>query len=260
MSKKKSETDIINHKNKTITILSDYMDSLIDTDPKKVDLLSYWLHTYTNYLKFEDMFDPKKNKRYERGDIVQVNLGFNVGSEHGGLHYAVVLDNNNNHSSPVLTIIPLSSSNGANIHVTEVFLGDDIYQKLKSKISGIKQAYTEQIDEIKSIEQMIQETILSIEKNKIDNDEGINTLRSKLELLKIKKNNAEKKKSEADKIAKEINKMNRGSVALVNQITTISKIRIVDPIHNQGVLNGIKLSPNNLDNINKKIIELFLRN
>ncbi len=31
-------------------------------------------------------------RRYKRGEIVKVHLGFNVGSEEGGLHYAVVLD------------------------------------------------------------------------------------------------------------------------------------------------------------------------
>ena len=48
-------------------------------------------------------------RRYKRGEIVKVHLGFNVGSEEGGLHYAVVLDKNNAKSSPVITIIPLTS-------------------------------------------------------------------------------------------------------------------------------------------------------
>lgn len=46
---------------------------------------------------------------YKRGNIVKLNFGFNIGSEYGGLHYGVVLDNHNAQSSPVITVIPLTS-------------------------------------------------------------------------------------------------------------------------------------------------------
>ena len=40
--------------------------------------------------------------------------------------------------------------------------------------------------------------------------------------------------------------MKEGSVALVNQITTISKMRIFDPRNLKGVLAGISLSEDNM--------------
>ena len=40
----------------------------------------------------------------------------------------------------------------------------------------------------------------------------------------------------------EIKNMKKGSIALVNQITTISKIRIYDPKRNDDVLSKIRLS------------------
>ena len=46
-------------------------------------------------------------------------------------------------------------------------------------------------------------------------------------------------------------------MALVNQITTVSKIRIYDPKTDHDVLSGIKLSNEKLDLIDKEIIKLY---
>lgn len=64
---------------------------------------------YVKYISFEDKFKPTRNISYKRGNIIKVNFGFNIGSEQGGLHYAVVLDKKNDHHSPVITVIPLTS-------------------------------------------------------------------------------------------------------------------------------------------------------
>ncbi len=55
----------------------------------------------------------------------------------------------------------------------------------------------------------------------------------------------------------EVLKMRVGSLALVNQITTVSKIRIYDPKTDHDVLSGIKLSNEKLDLIDKEIIKLY---
>ncbi len=61
-----------------------------------------------------------------------------------------------------------------------------------------------------------------------------------------------------DKIGLEISRMKEGSVALVNQITTISKIRIFDPRNLKGVLAGISLSEENMEKINEKMKSLYI--
>lgn len=53
--------------------------------------------------------------------------------------------------------------------------------------------------------------------------------------------------------------MKHGSIALVGQITTISKIRIYDPIYPGDVLSGIRLSKESMDKLDNKTIELFTR-
>lgn len=255
MSKAKSINDIRAHKNNVLSIMDKYFESLLTTEPKKADLLAYWLHTYTNYLKFEDSFDPKRNKNYERGDIVRVNLGFNVGSEHGGRHYAVVLDKSNNHASPIVTIIPLSSSDGSDVHSSEVYLGDDIYQKVSAKIKGLRQAY--RIEQLELTE--LQNSMQSLLKADGINEEQLSKAQANQALLATKAESIKDKQMELKKAQDEISKMKAGSVALVSQITTISKIRIEDPTNIHGALNGIKLSSENLDAIDNKISELFLK-
>ena len=64
--------------------------------------------------------------------------------------------------------------------------------------------------------------------------------------------------SRRDKISNEILKMKTGSIALVNQITTISKIRIYNPLHSNNVLGNVKVSNEILDAIDDKIRELYI--
>lgn len=64
---------------------------------------------------------------------------------------------------------------------------------------------------------------------------------------------------EINKIKNEVDKMKRGSIALVGQIRTISKIRIYDPKTNMDVLSNIKLSNEKLDLIDEAIKFLYIK-
>ena len=55
----------------------------------------------------------------------------------------------------------------------------------------------------------------------------------------------------------EVNKMKIGSIALVCQIRTISKMRIYDPKTNFDILSGVKLSSEKLDLIDHEILQSF---
>jgi mRNA-degrading endonuclease toxin of MazEF toxin-antitoxin module len=64
---------------------------------------------------------------YKRGDIVLAHFGYNVGHELGGIHYAVVVERDNNLSSGIVMVVPLSSLESGktrnDLHKSEVFLG-----------------------------------------------------------------------------------------------------------------------------------------
>ena len=132
-----NKEDVIKNKNEAIKMMTDYLDNCLETEDsnniKKVNLISYWLRDYIKYIKDEKNFNPINLKTYERGDIIKVNLGFNIGSELGGLHYCVVIDKKNNRNSPVVTVIPLSSQKTDKINKNSIILGNDIYNKLIEK-------------------------------------------------------------------------------------------------------------------------------
>ncbi|HAV90650.1 MAG TPA: growth inhibitor PemK [Eubacterium sp.] len=265
MSNYKSREKVLKHKDKTLEILNEYLIELAKDQPKKVDLISYWLHTYSNYLRYEEFFDPKRNKRYERGDIVKVQFGFNVGSEYGGLHYAVVIDKNNNLSSPVVTVVPLSSTDDKIISKHNVDLGNELVQKVKSKLLGMQQ---EVLEKEKDNERFLEELHNLIDESEIDegkkeihvSDEKYYDIKCIIEKCYEKLDQINEQKRDIRKMLKELSKMKNGSMALVNQMTCISKIRIEDPKNMYGVLHGIKLSPEGLDRINEKIKELYIMN
>lgn len=63
---------------------------------KKSDLLAYWINDFAQYHDEEKTFNIAKSGMYSRGDVIKVNLGFNIGNELGGLHYCIVLNKYDN--------------------------------------------------------------------------------------------------------------------------------------------------------------------
>lgn len=150
-------------------------------------------------------------KKYKRGDVIKVNFGHRIGREHGGLHYAIVIDNDNALASNTITVIPLSSFKS---HLDKNHLGKD-------------------------------RLYLGIEIYK---------------LLIDKLNSLNSHSQEATVVKKALSRMKTGTIALIGQITTISKYRIYDPLSTKNALHKIRLSDNTLDDIDCKIRELFTHN
>ena len=249
--------DIIKNKNEAIKMLNNYLDTCVSKDGKylkKANLISYWLKDYVRYIEKEETFNSSKLKKYSRGDIIKVNLGFNIGNEEGGLHYCVVLDMINARKYSTLTVIPLTSQKeNKSIPKSAILIGTEIYDKLSLKNKALKEKAKEKS---KKLRKELQETLKLPENNE---DEKL--------LKNVKQNNINDKikllNNDIDlinKIQEEISQMKNGSVALVNQITTISKQRIYNPKLDIDVLSGIKLSNDSLNLIDKKLKELFTKN
>ncbi|MBE5932940.1 MAG: type II toxin-antitoxin system PemK/MazF family toxin [Lachnospiraceae bacterium] len=241
MSKAKTEQELNKHKSDAINKLNKYLDKLIksndDKAKGKADKLCYWLVDWCRFLGLEKNFDSKKLIKYKRGSIVKVHLGFNVGSEEGGLHYAVVLDKDNAMNSPVITVVPLTSvKSNTDLNKLKpgaIHIGNELYNSLNSKFTTKMNEVQKRLNDLKeySDEEKASEKIPSILKE-------LDQLRD---------------------MQSEIQNMNRGSIALVNQITTISKIRIYDPKSNHAPLKGVKLSNDKLELIDKEILKLFTK-
>lgn len=256
MSSSKEPIDSL--RSSALIALSSRVDALPD-DKKR--LLCYWVRDYARLLGKESTFDSKKLLRYKRGSIVKVHLGFRLGSEEGGLHYAVVVDHNVQ-SSPVATVIPLTSvkpnTDLENLHSSRVYLGDEVYQLLDSKLSLV-------IDEFTTITEDLNTRISAFEKERVSPSESTDdkaaeeARRIAVDALRKKLFEFKQKLVCVRKTSDEISKMKHGSIALVGQITTISKISIYDPIYPGDVLSGIRLSKESMDKLDNKTIELFTR-
>ncbi len=280
MAKSFTKEDVIQNKKEAIKSLNKLLESYINDSSmkhlKKAHLISYWIKDYVNLINYEERFDPTKNIAYKRGNVVKLNFGFNVGSEYGGLHYGIVLDNKNDHNSPVLTIIPLTSMKDTKtIHNNSVNLGNEIYRSLKLKYDTISKSLKDEKDEIAETLAVVSffvdlshtelDEIEQCESNSNEfakrlesADKYLQTANKLKELWEKKQKHNKEEQSYLDKIGFEIAQMKEGSVALVNQITTVSKMRIFDPRNLRGVLAGISLTEESMEKINRKVKELYI--
>lgn len=255
----KNKKSAIQHLNK---LLESYILDSSEVHLKKADLISYWIKDYVRYLNFEETFDPKRYISYKRGDVIKVGFGFNVGAEYGGLHYAVVLDKLNDHASPVVTVAPLTSVKAVNqLERHNVSLGNEIYRLMKVKADAVAKSIQDERNELaKSMYYF--DSISKMMKNSISGSDETAMLLSEskriLKNLRIQSEHLDSVADELDKIISEIARMKQGSVALLGQITTISKMRIYDPQKSKDVLYGISLSEDNMVKINEKIKELYV--
>lgn len=198
---------------------------------KKSNLLAYWIEDFSQYHDDEYVFDTTTLKTFKRGDIVKVNLGFNVGNEMGGLHYCVVVNKNDNPYSGTLNVVPLSSAKENKVYNknTCVDLGDELFYLLSAKLKNQEQLVNSKI------------VIYNKEKNSQHKTVDVGTLVRSINYL--------------EKIKAETEKMKHGSIAYISQMTTISKQRIFKT----PILSGIKLSNDSLNLLDEKIIKLFTK-
>lgn len=269
MSKPKDKETVIQHKKASIRTLNNLLEGYISSGNvdslKKVDLISYWLESFATYIRAEDSFDSSRLLRYSRGNIIRANFGFNIGKELGGLHFAVVIDNDNKRNADVITVIPLSSSKGNPVHPRSIDLGSELHDKILASQTKLYQVNVDKLNELKRTLAALKSTAELFTQMKASSNDFSDELKQKLEdaihyHLECTKKEQELKKSIAvcNRNFDEIAKMKVGSIAVVNQITTISKQRIYTPKRSEDFLYGITLSDTAMDKINDKLKELFL--
>lgn len=225
----KLKNNAISHKDNSLTRLDlSFLKHIELNEYKKSDLLAYWINDFAEYHDAEKTFDIAKSGIYSRGDVIKVNLGFNIGNELGGLHYCIVLNKYDNTRNGALNVIPLTSRKDTKKYdSSSVNLGKELYNLFQRKIEKEKCKLQQILDELK----------------KIDNI-PINT-----------QNVIEKEQKYIVKMEIEISKMKKDSIALINQITTISKQRIFKDT----VRKNVKISNASLDLIDKQIIKFFTK-
>lgn len=217
------------HKDKSLNRLNvSFLKHIELEEYKKSELLAYWIYDYAIYHDEEKTFNIAKSGAYSRGDVIKVHLGFNIGNELGGLHYCVVLNKYDNMRNGALNVIPLTSrKEDKKYDSSSVNIGKELYNIFQEKIKKEKQKLNQILNEL----------------DKIGNIP-----------ISIKKM-IEKEENYIEKMEEEISKMKKDSIALINQITTISKQRIYKDV----VRRNVKLSNESLNLIDNQIIKFFTK-
>lgn len=66
--------------------------------------------------------------------------------------------------------------------------------------------------------------------------------------------------TQVEKMLEELQKMKKGSIALLSQVTSISKMRIYDPKSDTDVLSNVKIPSELLDKIDDALIANYTNN
>ncbi|ADU30344.1 type II toxin-antitoxin system PemK/MazF family toxin [Evansella cellulosilytica] len=212
----------------TIKILNQLHKSVMMKDKDTTRKLLFWLNTWsTDYLRNENNFNYQELLSYKRGMVVKADFGFKVGSEQGGLHYALIIENENSKSNKTVTVIPLGSlpDNKTPEDIDqkyEVFLG---YSLFKEDIQKSQSTLSKKTSLIRKL-----------------SDEGKNT---------------DKVQKDIDKLSKKIKDYQKGTVAILSQICALSKIRIHTPKDSGDELYNFRLDNKYLDEIDNKLLELY---
>ena len=217
------------HKDKSLNRLDlSFLKHIELSEYKKSELLAYWIHDFAVYHDEERDFDVTKSGVFHRGEIIKVNLGFNIGSELGGLHYCVVLNKKDNPKNGVLNIVPLTSKKENKKYPKScVNLGNELYNILNKNIEKENKRLNELLAKLYDLEEIPKSIQESISK----------------EIKYI------------DQLGKSINQYKKESIVLINQITTLSKPRLFYDV----VLKNVRLSNESLDLIDEQIIKFFTK-
>ena len=168
MNENENEIEIKNnaiiHKDKSLSRMDmSFLKHIELNEYKKSNLLAYWIYDYAVYHDEERNFDTTKIRTFKRGDVVKANLGFNIGSELGGLHYCIVLDKYDNPKNASLNVIPLTSKKIDKIYSkSAINLGKELYNILNNNLEKENRKLNnllKKIEKINDIPESIQNVI-----------------------------------------------------------------------------------------------------
>lgn len=133
-------------------------------------------------------------------------------------------------------------------------MGNELHDKLNAKFTKlISQVENELLEATKMIDVLTK----SVGSN-LNTEEGLQ--KDVTELLDNLENRVEKLNREKKTLhiyERDISKLKDGSIALMEQITTISKMRIYKPKNSSDLLYGIRFSDGAMKKINDRLKELY---
>ena len=193
---------------------------------QKFEHIDTWLLKTSKHFKTENSILQKAlYPRFEYGTIVKVDFGINVGSELSGPHFAIVLDKFDSTKSNSITVLPLTSQKKKHNLELNTLIIEEFTKRLTKALN-----------------------VLKIEINEI--------LISKKDLI-----SETTKKQEEVKLLQDIinyySNYEKISYASLNQITTISKNKIMRPKNKYDIVGRAKCNSKTMQIISKEIIKKY---
>lgn len=288
--RKKSDLKDIQNKPilaKNINQLSDsqcqYLTDEMENDYHRAAVLYYGLSGQLEKLKNEKIFHQANRKRFivlKRGSIIKIDFGLPLGSEFGGLHYAIVLHDSNS-ANPLVSVLPIKSYKGNNYYKTDILFDDEIYQAIRSHLLIAKSIRRHRIKAFKKFlrnhNKLVENLFVQAEK------EGFSLKKNAFDLLGVMLHGSEQLKAvlrearnipkeELEKmqnrilrninnvevIARESQKFKKQSIGVTSQVRTLSKIRIKFPSNRFDPLYNIRIDSGALDKIRQALRDYYL--
>ena len=240
------------------------LDSISKNSHEHFKKLDNWLNTYLDFISLENKNCEKKLPNIRRGQILYVNFGYNILSEFRYKHYCVAL-NNSPKNNPKVTVVPITSKHHPHQLSISYELADNLETIIRDKERSnfwkpFRMIYPElQTRGFTAISPAIgaYDTILPNCTNFINHamtylsDEDIE-LRNTLNQILISLN-------KFDAFYKSSPKLLQSSFLKVEDITTISKARIISPQYKSHPLYQLMLSASTLDRLDQEIISRFTK-
>lgn len=224
---------------------------------RKFKYLPHWVLSEASYFEKEVTNPERNHKIYQRGALVFIDFGINVGNELSGDHFGIVLNRNDSSRNGVLTVVPVSSkSNRFSVKIdglisqkSLVFLNESIRNlEIERKILALHEIK----DELTEEEQKEKTITYSLDGNShIKHYKYMTTANFNNKIEQLSK--------EIDELQVVVNtylKFDKISYAKTLDIRTISKKRIIN-LNQFDPVGKIKVSKETLDNIDKVILKNF---
>ena len=206
-----------------------------------------------------------------------VNFGTNIGYELSGNHFAIVLNKDDNNKNGLLTVIPLTSKgkpsylelddsiqdlvlNAQNKYIDMLISTQKLHNQHKKEIDDALTDVNTNLNKIKELmgedgyilkyndilDQMFEETDKYLEK--------INELNS---ITDKERQEIEDNMDKVYSVLEKYNSKNKTSYAMIRNITTVSKLKILKPINKFDPIGKMYISIKSLNKLDLELRKIF---
>lgn len=249
----------------------------------KARIIGNWLRTHSSKLLDEQRKKGNPTISCKPGTLIYVDFGVKLGSEISGAHFALSITKNDSSYNPLLQVIPLTSKH----HKSYIDIGTEVYDRaqeaLQKSIEALKKE-NERIDtamtlfdelrsksnlsnkrpdevfelSVKFFKSIVELADIDIAKADLDAIVTLENLTALIRDLRTKSKKAVGRSDDLTKVITKYESYKKNTYAAVNQITTISKTRIIKRINEFDPIGNILVTGDSMNKIRADIAKRYM--